>query len=397
MAAGFGVPGAMLATVLAQVTTLALGVGLLNLSRTAWRGARWTLAHLRGDFPRSGLFGLTSFWLLAEVDIALARHYLGADAAGSSASAGGLVARALLFLPAAVAVAAVARASPKRATEGPTRRRAGFDSASSLWESSCSAPCPSSSSCGSRSSPWRSASGSCPAPRTGPPPSRRHGSARSRERPRLLPRRDGVEDVSLCVRGGRSGGGADRLLPRDSRADRAIVVGVSGLVAVLQYHAATAVCRWRPEPRPDDHDAFALSAPSTLELSVVLPCHNAGAGLRDVLRRLGRELEEVGSYEVIVVSDGSTDATVSIAGEFEGNGVRTLQYPLRSGKGQALRIGLSEARGRYIAFLDADGDIDPEALRPFLTLMSLYEPDIVLGFEAAPPVGGALPAAQAPS
>ncbi len=42
VAAGFGVPGAMLATVLAQVTTLALGVGLLNLSRTAWRGARWT-------------------------------------------------------------------------------------------------------------------------------------------------------------------------------------------------------------------------------------------------------------------------------------------------------------------------------------------------------------------
>ncbi len=179
--------------------------------------------------------------------------------------------------------------------------------------------------------------------------------------------------------------GADRRsstrLPSRSRPSSS---AVSGLVAVLQYHAATAVCRWRPEPLPDDHDAFALSAPSTLELSVVLPCHNAGAGLRDVLRRLGRELEEVGSYEVIVVSDGSTDATVSIAGEFEGNGVRTLQYPLRSGKGQALRIGLSEARGRYIAFLDADGDIDPEALRPFLTLMSLYEPDIVLGSKRHP-------------
>ena len=98
---------------------------------------------------------------------------------------------------------------------------------------------------------------------------------------------------------------------------------------------------------------------------------------------------------MIVVSDGSTDATVSIAGEFEGNGVRTLQYPLRSGKGQALRIGLSEARGRYIAFLDADGDIGG-GLRPFLALMSLYEPDIVLGSKRHPLSEVHYPA-QAPS
>ena len=114
-----------------------------------------------------------------------------------------------------------------------------------------------------------------------------------------------AEGVPLGFRSGRSGGGADRALPRDPEQIATIVVAVSGLVAALQYHAATAVCRWRPEPRPDDQAAYALSAPSTLELSVVLPCHNAGAGLRDVLRRLGRELEEVGSYEVIVVSDGA--------------------------------------------------------------------------------------------
>src|SRR5207247_7505114 len=50
----------------------------------------------------------TSFWRLAELDTALARHYLGSQAAGFYSSAG-LMARALLFFPAAVGVVAFPR------------------------------------------------------------------------------------------------------------------------------------------------------------------------------------------------------------------------------------------------------------------------------------------------
>src|SRR5205814_8456195 len=59
---------------------------------------------VRGDLG-TALLGLTSFWILAEVDIPLARHFLDADVAGYYSSAG-LVARALLFLPSAVAIVA---------------------------------------------------------------------------------------------------------------------------------------------------------------------------------------------------------------------------------------------------------------------------------------------------
>jgi hypothetical protein len=85
-----------------------------------------------------------------------------------------------------------------------------------------------------------------------------------------------------------------------------------------------------------------------------------------------------------VVSDGSTDQTVRIAAGFTDRGVRVIEYPDNGGKGHALRVGLAERRGEYVAFMDADGDIGAEALRPFLTLMDTYHPDVILGSKRHP-------------
>ena len=106
--------------------------------------------------------------------------------------------------------------------------------------------------------------------------------------------------------------------------------------------------------------------------------------MRAVVERLLGQLDEVGSYELIVVSDGSTDETVATARSFASDRVRVIEYPLREGKGHALRVGLREARGEYVAFCDADGDIAAEALPSFLTLMRLYDPDVVLGSKRHP-------------
>ena len=54
------------------------------------------------------------------------------------------------------------------------------------------------------------------------------------------------------------------------------------------------------------------------------------------------------------------------------------------GKGEALRVGLTQGRGRYLGFIDADGDLDPALLEPFIALIKLYEPDIVLGSKRHP-------------
>jgi glycosyltransferase involved in cell wall biosynthesis len=146
---------------------------------------------------------------------------------------------------------------------------------------------------------------------------------------------------------------------------------VAASVAFLQYQAAASICRWRPRIQPSPAAPIApLSEPATLDLAVV--------------ERLLRQLEDVGSYELIIVSDGSTDETVATARSLASERVRVIEYALREGKGHALRVGLREARGEYVAFCDADGDIAADALPSFVTLMRLYDPDVVLASKRHP-------------
>jgi dolichyl-phosphate beta-glucosyltransferase len=91
-----------------------------------------------------------------------------------------------------------------------------------------------------------------------------------------------------------------------------------------------------------------------VNLSIVIPAFNEG-------ERLARTLEAITSWtkafgmasEVIVVDDGSTDDTVSIAQRF-GNDVRILSYSPNRGKGHAVRHGVLHSTGETILFTDAD-------------------------------------------
>jgi glycosyltransferase involved in cell wall biosynthesis len=164
-----------------------------------------------------------------------------------------------------------------------------------------------------------------------------------------------------------------------------VVLIVAAVVAALQYRAAVAIYRWSPGPSGlAPYEQIKGALPMTdVDLSVVIPSYNGGANLGPVVAHLTRVLDGIPS-EIIVVSDGSTDDTTRVAEHAGVQGLRVLHYPDRVGKGHALRVGLAEARGGYVAFIDGDGDIDPEGLRPFLALMELYSPDIVLGSKRHP-------------
>ena len=375
--AGYGIGGALVATVLAPAVSLALAQRTLRRRRADRRAARWSITLLRGDF-RITLLGLGSFWLLAALDILLARHYLRTQVAGYYASAD-ILARALLFLPGAVSTAAFPRfvELARRPSEG--RRWMAVTVAAVVGLSAIGLPVL----VVLRTFAVSLAFGGRYAPAARFVPALAlamvflavanllvyfHIAAGTRSHVVLLAGA-ALETVFIAIFHANAGQVV------------AVVVCVSAAVMTALLHAAIVATRQRA---PVGRSARLRSTSSGIRVSLVLPCHNAEAGLAEVLAGAVDELAAAGSYEIIVVSDGSTDRTVRIAAGFTDRGVRVIEYPDNGGKGHALRVGLAEARGEYVAFMDADGDIGAEALRPFLTLMDTYHPDVILGSKRHP-------------
>jgi glycosyltransferase involved in cell wall biosynthesis len=120
-------------------------------------------------------------------------------------------------------------------------------------------------------------------------------------------------------------------------------------------------------------------------VSIVIPYFNPGERLQATVENVMRVLGGSGaSYEIITVSDGSTDGSQLTLGEFPESVVRRVAYATNVGKGHALRTGLSMGRGRYLGFIDADGDISPEFLASFLAVMHAEQPDMVIGSKRHP-------------
>jgi len=88
----------------------------------------------------------------------------------------------------------------------------------------------------------------------------------------------------------------------------------------------------------------------TPTVSVVIPAFNAAKYLREAIRSVLEQTHK--PLEVIVVDDGSSDATASVARRF-GSPVRVLGRP-HGGIGAARNAGLAETRGEFVALLDAD-------------------------------------------
>ena len=89
------------------------------------------------------------------------------------------------------------------------------------------------------------------------------------------------------------------------------------------------------------------------DLSIIIPAYNEADRLPAFLRHVNQWAKADGrDIEIIVVNDGSTDATAQVAAS---EGARVISLERNSGKGAAVRRGMLDARGRLRLFADADG------------------------------------------
>ncbi|HTQ57186.1 MAG TPA: glycosyltransferase family 2 protein [Bryobacteraceae bacterium] len=131
-----------------------------------------------------------------------------------------------------------------------------------------------------------------------------------------------------------------------------IVAGYPLLLAVL--------ARWRPRPIRKQFSARSVT--------VLLAVYNGEAWIRAKLESILQLDYPREHMRILVVSDGSTDETDAIAGQFQSQGVELLRVP-HAGKAAALNAGIARAKGEILFFTDVRQRLEPDALRQLVACL----------------------------
>ncbi|WP_298997927.1 glycosyltransferase family A protein [uncultured Desulfovibrio sp.] len=99
---------------------------------------------------------------------------------------------------------------------------------------------------------------------------------------------------------------------------------------------------------------------STPEITVAMPAYNAASHLLEAIESiLAQSFED---FELLVVDDGSTDNTLALAQSCADKRVRVERLPANKGRATARNMAMGRARGRYLAWMDADDIAMPHRL-----------------------------------
>jgi len=154
------------------------------------------------------------------------------------------------------------------------------------------------------------------------------------------------------------------------------------VAAAASAVTAVALVRWQRGLSPLRADLVRRrarpEAPGDVRLTVVVPAYMEEGRIGRTVERLLTELDVLAAYgglEVVVVDDGSTDAT---AAEAEAAGATVVVHPENRGKGAAVRSGVLASRGRTVVFTDADLAYAPDQI-PCLVELVEGGWDVVVG------------------
>jgi dolichyl-phosphate beta-glucosyltransferase len=117
-----------------------------------------------------------------------------------------------------------------------------------------------------------------------------------------------------------------------------------------------------------------------IDFTVILPAYNEEATVERAIRETAAVFNPISKeYELIVVDDGSSDATAEkvagLIGEFPF--LKLLRHQINSGKGAAVRTGVMNAAGKKVFFIDCDLSTHPNEAPAFIARANDY--DIIIG------------------
>ena len=103
------------------------------------------------------------------------------------------------------------------------------------------------------------------------------------------------------------------------------------------------------------------------QTSIVIPVFNEAANLEKLLEKINAL--KLASAEVVVVDDGSTDGSAYMAMK---GGATVIRHPYNVGNGAAIKSGIRAARGKFLVFMDGDGQHRPEDIPKLLSEAENY-------------------------
>jgi glycosyltransferase involved in cell wall biosynthesis len=116
---------------------------------------------------------------------------------------------------------------------------------------------------------------------------------------------------------------------------------------------------------------------SGILVSTIVPVFNEEQTVGNVITRLRTALEKMNlEHEILIVDDCSTDKSAEIAKRED---AKVFVLSTHKGKGYALRVGFSKAKGEIIATVDSDGSHLPEELPHLLSPILKGQADLVIG------------------
>lgn len=112
-------------------------------------------------------------------------------------------------------------------------------------------------------------------------------------------------------------------------------------------------------------------------VSIIIPIYNEAATIEEIIRRVqGVDLGGL-EREILVVNDGSTDATATLLGRIPG--IRPIHHAQNRGKGAAIRTGFQLATGNLVILQDGDLEYDPQDLTALIRPILEGRADAVMG------------------